>query len=108
MVQSETLQCLSTSTQVIGQVYAYGVQEGAAVEEKVNFYSILGEEITLSLVSGNILCIAMDANTKLGKNYIRGDTIIFKSLLLQNEIQICFVELVHWSVNGAETKVIRE
>ena len=54
-------------------INAYGVQEGAAMEEKVNFYSILEEEIALSLASGNMLCIAMVANAKLGKNYIRGD-----------------------------------
>ena len=54
-------------------INAYGVQEGAAIEEKVNFYSILEEEITISLASGNMLCIAMDANAKLGRNYISGD-----------------------------------
>ena len=83
MVQSETLQYLSTSPQVIGQVYAYGVQEGAAVEEKVNFYSILGEEITLSLVSGNILCIAMDANAKLEKKKLHQRR--------YNNIQVTFI-----------------
>ena len=53
---------------------AYGVQECAAIEEKIEFYSILEEEILKALNSGNMLCLAMDANAKIGKKYISGDT----------------------------------
>ena len=53
---------------------AYGVQECAAIEDKIQFYSILEEEISIAIDSGNMLCIAMDANAKLGKKYIYEDT----------------------------------
>ena len=55
-------------------INAYGVQECAAIEEKIQFYSIIEEEISIALNSGNMLCIAMDANAKLGKKIINGDT----------------------------------
>ena len=50
-----------------------------------------------------------DSDFKVECSNIRAlNTIIFKSLLLQILIQICFVELVHSSVNGAEMKITRE
>ena len=55
-------------------INAYGVQECAAIEEKLEFYSIIEEEILIALSSKRMVCIAMDANAKLGKKYILGDT----------------------------------
>ena len=54
-------------------INAYGVQECAANYEKVEFYTILEDEILSALNSGNMVCIAMDANAKLGKKYIKDD-----------------------------------
>ena len=54
-------------------INAYGVQECAANDEKVEFYTILEDEILSALNSGNMICIAMDANAKLGKKYIKED-----------------------------------
>ena len=55
-------------------INAYGVQECAAIEEKLEFYSIIEEEILIALSSKRMVCIAMDANAKLGKKNILGDT----------------------------------
>ena len=55
-------------------INAYGVQEGAALEEKLAFYSILEEEILNAINSGNMICISIDANAKLGRKYIKEDT----------------------------------
>ena len=52
---------------------AYGVQETATIEEKSEFYSILDEEICLTLNAGHMLCLEMDANAKLGNRVIKGD-----------------------------------
>ena len=52
-------------------VNAYGVQESASIEEKSEFYSILEEEISLTLDSGSLLCLEMDANAKVGYNVIK-------------------------------------
>ena len=54
-------------------INAYGVQEAASHEEKSEFYSILEQEIIIASDSRNMICIEMDANAKLGKNYINGD-----------------------------------
>ena len=54
-------------------INAYGVQECATFQEKSEFYSILEQEIIIALNSRNMICISMDANAKLGYNYIKGD-----------------------------------
>ena len=54
-------------------INAYGVQECATIQEKSEFYSILEQEIIIALDSKKMICIGMDANAKLGYNYIKGD-----------------------------------
>ena len=54
-------------------INAYGVQETASIEDKSNFYSVLDEEISLTLDSGNMLWLELDANAKFGKQIIKND-----------------------------------
>ena len=54
-------------------INSYGVQETSPAEDKAEFFSILEEEIMLTLDGGGMLCMEMDANDKLGKGYIKGD-----------------------------------
>ena len=54
-------------------INAYGVQEVASIQEKTEFYSILEEEILMTLNSGHMLCIELDANAKFGKKIIPND-----------------------------------
>ena len=51
-------------------INAYGVQECASIDEKSEFYSILEEEISMTLDSGSI---ELDANAKFGKEIIKSD-----------------------------------
>ena len=52
---------------------AYGVQETASIEEKSKFYSVLDEEISITLDSGRMMCLELDANAKLSKQIILND-----------------------------------
>ena len=54
-------------------INTYGVQESASIDEKSEFYSILEEEISITLDSGRLLCIELDANAKFGKEIINSD-----------------------------------
>ena len=43
------------------------------VEEKLEFYSVLEEEISQTLASDRMLCLELDANAKIGNQIIRND-----------------------------------
>ena len=54
-------------------INAYGVQETASTEEKLEFYSVLEEEISQTLASDRMVCLELDANAKIGNQIIRND-----------------------------------
>ena len=54
-------------------INGYGPQEKAPVEDRIKFYARLEEEIVLSMISGCLTCIELDANAKLGPQIIPGD-----------------------------------
>ena len=53
-------------------INAYGPQEDEVVQSKA-FFSKLDEEIKSSSISGSLICIELDANSKLGSSIIPGD-----------------------------------
>ena len=54
-------------------INSYGIQETSTVEDKVDFYSTLEDEIQSTFDAGCMLCWETDANAKLGPEYIKGD-----------------------------------
>ena len=83
-------------------INAYGVQETAPVDEKIEFLRILDQEIENAKSNDNLICIQMDANAKFGSEIIKGDPnnissngelllelITRKSLILVNSTDKC-------------------
>ena len=54
-------------------ITGYGPQENFSPEEITTFYTTLEEEIASAELNGRSIIIAMDANCKLGSQYIPGD-----------------------------------
>ena len=54
-------------------INAYGPQEYANVEEKINFYSRLDQEIKNAKFFNCLICIELDANAKVGYDIIKKD-----------------------------------
>ena len=57
----------------IGVIKGYGPQENFSPEEIITFYTTLEEEIASAELNGRPVIIAMDANYKLGTQYVPGD-----------------------------------
>ena len=56
-------------------INGYGPQDDSKTndKEKNEFFNRLDEEIKSSKIAGAMICIQMDANSKLGSEYIPGD-----------------------------------
>ena len=54
-------------------INAYGPQETSPEETKAMFFNKLDEEIKSAQMAGTLVCIEMDANSKLGYELIPGD-----------------------------------
>ena len=54
-------------------INAYGPQEYASMEEKVEFYSGLDGEIQAAIDSEHYICVQLDGNGKFGSSIIKGD-----------------------------------
>ena len=54
-------------------INAYGVQESGSMCEKMEFLSILDQEIENSINNTCMICIQMDGNAKFGNEIIQGD-----------------------------------
>ena len=52
---------------------AYGVQENSSISDKIEFFSILDQEIENAFSTNCFMCLQMDANGKLGNEIITGD-----------------------------------
>ena len=54
-------------------INAYGPQETASKEVKIDFFSLLDQEIHLAIDCGQLVCVELDGNGKFGGDIIRGD-----------------------------------
>ena len=54
-------------------INAYGVQETSSSSDKMEFYSILDQEIENALNNNCMVCVQLDANGKVGSEIINGD-----------------------------------
>ena len=54
-------------------VNAYGPQEGDDKEKRESFFNALDEVVKSAKIEGSMLCIEMDANSKLGSPILPGD-----------------------------------
>ena len=52
----------------------YGPQESVTDETKLMFFNKLDEEVKSAKLAGSMICLEMDANSKLGSGLIPGDT----------------------------------
>ena len=74
-------------------INAYGPQEDEKDEIRESFYNRIDQEVKSSKISGAMVCIEMDANAKLGSQYIPGDPReqskngkLLEHLLLENDL----------------------
>ena len=94
-------------------INAYGVQETAPVTEKMEFLTILDQEIENAKNNERMICIQMDANAKFGSDVIKGDPhkisangellldlITRKSLILVNSTDKCSGVITRMRVKG--------
>ena len=74
---SDTFELLVVEIKVANRdirvITGYGPQENWTDNEKTPFYNALDEEIASAELEGRSILIAMDANAKLGSDYIEGD-----------------------------------
>ena len=54
-------------------ITGYGPQENWSDEEKMPFFVALEEEVSKAQMAGKGVIIEVDANSKLGEQYIKGD-----------------------------------
>ena len=54
-------------------ISGYGPQESWPVEERLPFFQALEEEVTKAGLAGKSVMISLDANSKLGKDWIQAD-----------------------------------
>ena len=54
-------------------ISGYGPQESWSVEERLPFFQALEEEVTKAGLAGKSVMISLDANSKLGKDWIQAD-----------------------------------
>ena len=59
--------------QKIRCINGYGVQESSPVSDKIEFISVLDEEIDLAVECGSLVCIQLDGNAKFGNMIIKKD-----------------------------------
>ena len=54
-------------------INAYGVQESSPIADKIEFLSLLDQEVENASASNSMICIQMDGNAKFGQDIIQGD-----------------------------------
>ena len=57
----------------IRYLYAYGVQENASISDKMEFFSLLDQEIENAFSNNCFVCLQMVAYGKIGNKIITGD-----------------------------------
>ena len=74
---SDTFELLVVEVKIANKaiqvITGYGPQENWQENGKTPFYNALDEEIASTELEGKSILIAMDANAKLGPEYIQGD-----------------------------------
>ena len=102
-------------------INAYGPQEYDQTTDKANFWLSLEEEVIKAKTSGCMILIQMDANAKVGKNYIENDPnemspnsiflanlITEQNLILGNSHKLCkgLITRQRKTLNGQEESII--
>ena len=64
---------INVSNQEIRIISGYGPQETWSDDEKMPFFVTLEEEVSKAQMAGKSVIIEIDANSKLGPEYIKGD-----------------------------------
>ena len=98
-------------------INAYGVQETAPISDKMDFLSILDQEIENAFSNQSLVCMQMDGNGKFGKEIINGDPneisangrllldlINRKSLVIVNSTDKCKGVITRMRVKGGKTE----
>ena len=98
-------------------INAYCPQKYAKLDEKIEFYTNLDEEIQAALDSGNLVCVQLDGNGKFGSSIIREDPhemsnngkllldlITRKNLILVNSSNECKGTITRSKVVGGHTE----
>ena len=96
---------------------AYGVQENGSISDKMEFFSLLDQEIENAFSNNCFVCLQMDANGKLGNEIITGDPNVIspngrlllelisrKSLVIVNATDKCFGTITRMRVKGQITE----
>ena len=102
-------------------INAYGPQEYEKIEGRIKFYARLEQEVINAKMFGNLVCIQMDANAKLGPVLIssdpnprssNGDLLVDlcdrNDLIICNTTQLCqgVITRQRVTVNGTERSVL--
>ena len=102
-------------------INGYGVQENSSEEQKRNFFDKLDLEVKKAKTAGAFICMEMDLNAKLGKQYISGDPkqisdngMILESVIVENNLVIvngtpkCEGVITRYrkTINGVEAAVL--
>ena len=102
-------------------INAYGPQEAADKTEIISFYTKLDQEIKNAQILDCLICIELDANAKVGHEYIDGDPhsissngILLINVIEQNNLRLCnadekcdgLITRERNTVNGNEKSII--
>ena len=76
-------------------INGYGPQEYAASDDRIRFFARLEEEIVLSKLNGCMTFVEMDANAKLGPEWINEDPhpqsqngALFHAVIVRNNLSV--------------------
>ena len=102
-------------------INAYGPQEFADLDKRIQFYARLEEEIIKAKMQNSMICLELDANAKLGGEIIFNDPhkrspngelllgiIVRNNLVVCNATALCegLLTRTRKTVNGLETSII--
>ena len=102
-------------------INAYGPQESAKVNKRIQFYARLEEEIIKAKLQNTMICLEFDANAKLGSEIIANDPNeitpngeLLSGIVLRNNLVVCkgttlcqgLLTRTRKTVNGLETSII--
>ena len=71
---SDKFEMLVVEIKISNNITAYGPQENLSLEERMPFFATLEEEVVSANMSNKSIIIQMDANSKLGKEFLPQDS----------------------------------
>ena len=98
---SENFEIIVAEVKVAGKdiriINAYGPEENWTSEEKMPFFLALEEEISKAKLHGKLVILELDANSKLGPQYIKDDPhgmsqngMILSGIIKRHELVVAF------------------